>query len=80
MHSAHLAKLDVAVPDEVRAFHAQWDGLAKKVRDDGRLCANPTEFLAIVRPVMEQDLSETNVKAMFDGMGRALDDATRQWG
>ena len=80
MHSAHLPKLDVAVPDEVRAFHAQWDGLAKKVRDDGRLCANPAEFLAIVRPVMEQDLSETNVKAMFDGMGRALDDATRRWG
>jgi len=80
MHSAHLPKLDVTVPDAVRTFHAQWDGLVKKVRDDGRLCANPAEFLTIVRPVMEQDLSETNVKAMFDGMGRALDEATRRWG
>jgi hypothetical protein len=79
MHSAHLPELDVTVPDEVRAFHAQWDGLAQKVGDDGRLCANPADFLAIVRPVMEGDLSEARIKAMFDGLGRALDDATQRW-
>jgi DNA repair exonuclease SbcCD ATPase subunit len=79
MHSAHLPELDVTVPDEVRAFHAQWDGLAQKVQDDGRLCANPADFLAIVRPVMEKDLSEVKIKAMFDGLGRALDDATQRW-
>jgi chromosome segregation ATPase len=79
MHSAHLPDLDVTVPDKVRAFHAQWDDLAQKVRDDGRLCANPAEFLAIVRPVMEKDLSEARIKAMFDGLGQALDDATGRW-
>jgi chromosome segregation ATPase len=79
MHSAHLPELDVTVSDEVRAFHAQWDGLAHKVQDDGRLCANPADFLAIVRPVMEEDLSEARIKAMFDGLGRALDDATQRW-
>jgi predicted nucleic acid-binding Zn-ribbon protein len=79
MHSAHLPELYVTVPDDVRAFHTQWDGLAQQVQDDGRLCANPADFLTIVRPVMEGDLSEARIKAMFDGLGQALDEATQPW-
>jgi hypothetical protein len=67
------------VSDEVQAFHTQWQDLAQKVRDDGHLCNNPTEFLAIVGPVMENDLSEANIKAMFENMGEALDAATYEW-
>ena len=79
MHSAHLPDLDISVSDEVQAFHTQWQDLAQKVRDDGHLCKNPTEFLAVVRPVMENDLSEANIKVMFEGMGEALDVATQKW-
>jgi len=79
MHSAYLSDLNIRVPDEAQAFHAQWDGLAQKVRDDGHLCANPAEFLAIVRPVMEEDLTTEAIKAMFESLGRALDDATHEW-
>jgi len=79
MHSAYLSDLNIRVPDEAQAFHAQWDGLAQKVRDDGHLCANPSEFLAIVRPVMEEDLTTEAIKAMFESLGRALDDATHEW-
>jgi predicted nucleic acid-binding Zn-ribbon protein len=79
MHSAYLSDLDIFISDEVQAFHAQWQDLAQKVRDDGHLCNNPTEFLAIVRPVMENDLSEANIKAMFDDLGEALDAATYKW-
>ena len=79
MHSAYLPELDVSLPDDVRAFHERWDGLAQKVRDDGRLCAHPSEFLAIIRPVMEKDLAGENVKAMFESLGRALDQSTQRW-
>ena len=79
MHSAYLSDLNIRVPDEVRAFHAQWDGLAQKVQDDGHLCANPAEFLAIVRPVVEEDLTTEAIKAMFESLGQALNDATHQW-
>ena len=34
MHSAYLPKLEIVVPDQVLAFHSQWDGLAEKVRDE----------------------------------------------
>jgi predicted nucleic acid-binding Zn-ribbon protein len=79
MHSAHLPKLDVFVPDDAMAFHEQWDGLAHKVRDDGHLCANPAEFVSAVRPVVENDLSESNIRAMFEHLGQALNEATDRW-
>ncbi len=80
MHSAYLSALDVYVPDAVTAFHAQWDGLAQKVRDDGRLCENPAEFLVAIRPVMEESLSEERIKGMFESLGEALSAATGRWG
>jgi hypothetical protein len=80
MHSSYLSPLDVHIPDEVTAFNDQWEGLAKKVSDDGRLCENPAEFLALIRPVMEEGLTEENIKEMFESMGEALSAATSRWG
>ncbi|MBN1813989.1 MAG: hypothetical protein JXA14_19285 [Anaerolineae bacterium] len=80
MHSAYLKRLDVDVPDDVEAFHEQWEDLAQKVRDDGRLCENPTEFLAVVLPAIEDRVSEVAIKEAFESMGRALTAATKRWG
>lgn len=79
MHSAYLPKLSVDVPDEVLSFHAQWGDLRDKARDDGHLCAHPTEFVAFAQPVMEGALNEANIRAMFEGLGQALDHATQRW-
>ncbi|MBN1978584.1 MAG: hypothetical protein JW918_14395 [Anaerolineae bacterium] len=80
MHSAYLKRLDVDVPDDVEAFHAQWEGLAQKVRDDGRLCENPAEFLNVVLPEFEGKVSEAAIRGAFESLGRALSAATSQWG
>jgi chromosome segregation ATPase len=79
MHSAHLSRLSVNVPAEVASFHQQWEGLAKMVRDDGHLCAHPPEFVALVKPVIEGNLSQSNVKQMFESLGGALNQATSRW-
>lgn len=79
MHSAYLPGLHISVADDASAFHEQWVSLAKRVQDDGRLCANPTEFLAAVRPVIEKDLGEANIQAMFNSLGQALNQATQNW-
>jgi chromosome segregation ATPase len=79
MHSAHLSRLSVSVPPEVVSFHQQWEGLAKMVRDDGHLCAHPTEFVTLVKPVIEGNLSHSNVKQMFESLGGALNQATSRW-
>lgn len=79
MHSSYLSKLNVSLPEEVLAYHKQWDGLRQKVRDDGIHCANPVKFVTAVRPVVEGDLSEASIKAMFDGLGQALNRATHKW-
>jgi chromosome segregation ATPase len=80
MHSAYLSPLDVYVPDDVTTFHAQWGELTQMVRDDGHLCKNPADFLALMRPVMEQGLSEEKVTGMFESLGEALSAATSRWG
>jgi len=80
MHSAYLPKLDVTIPDAVLAFHQQWDDLAKLVRDDGRLCACPAEFLELIRPVVAEDLGDAKVNGMFESLGLALKRATDRWG
>ena len=79
MHSSHLPDLDIFLPDEVLAFHQQWDTLREKVEADGHLCANPAEFVATVQPVTERDLNEQKIKAMFDALGLALKHATDVW-
>lgn len=79
MHSAYLPALQISVPDEVFRFHAQWDGLAQKVRDDRHLSAHPAEFVAAVLPSTEQQLSESGIKRMFESLGSALKSATRAW-
>jgi hypothetical protein len=79
MHSAHLPELHTSVPGEVLAFHEQWGDLAQRVQDESRLCTHPAEFLAFVGPALEGNLSELNIRAMFDGLGQALDRATSRW-
>jgi uncharacterized protein YukE len=79
MHGDFLPKLKLQLPDSVIAFHNQWDDLRAKMRDDARLCANPTEFLGAAQPVIERDLSDEAITTMFDRLGQALDEATKKW-
>ena len=79
LHSAHLPRLKVTIPEQVLAFHSQWDALAQKVRDDGRLAQHPGEFVGLVQPTIERDLSAGSIQAMFEGLGAALTAATKSW-
>jgi hypothetical protein len=80
MHSSYLSPLDVQIPDAVTTFQAQLSDLRQKVHDEGRMCESPAEFLALMEPVMEQDLSEDRVTGMFESLGEALNAATSRWG
>jgi hypothetical protein len=79
MHSAYLPKLEVTIPQEVLSFHDGWEDLRMKVHDDGRLSAHPAEFLSTTQSTIEKGLSEERIKAMFEGMGSALERATEKW-
>jgi DNA repair exonuclease SbcCD ATPase subunit len=79
MHSSYLSKLSVTVPSETLAFHEQWDDLRGSVKDERHLGANPAEFIAAVRPVMEENMSEARIVAMFNSLAGALEQATAGW-
>ena len=61
------------------ALEKEWDELAATVRDDARLAAHPAEFVAAIRPSIDKDLTEANIKGMFESLGQALTRATRSW-
>jgi hypothetical protein len=79
MHSSYLPRLKISLPEEVLDFHNQWDGLYQKVQDDRQICSDPETFLESIQPVIDQDLSEPAIKAMFDDLGQALKEATQSW-
>lgn len=79
MHSAYLPRLAVVVPDQVLAFHNQWEGLARRVRDEGQLAEHPGQFVQAVQPSIEGDLNEASITVMFEGLGQALTAATKAW-
>jgi predicted nuclease with TOPRIM domain len=79
MHSEFLPRLKVQLSNSVIAFHSQWDGLRAKMRDEARLSAHSSEFLAAAQVVIERDLSDEAVTSMFDRLGQALAEATKDW-
>ena len=79
MHSSYLPKLKISVPGEVLEFHSQWEGLYQKVQDDHQICAEPEMFIESIQPVIDHDLSEVNIKTMFENLGQALKQSTEIW-
>jgi chromosome segregation ATPase len=79
MHSSYLPKLKISVPAEVLEFHRQWEGLYQKVQDDHQICAEPEMFMESIQPVIDHDLSEVNIKGMFENLGQALKQSTESW-
>jgi chromosome segregation ATPase len=79
MHGANLPKLTIDVPDSVTGFHQLWPDLARQVRDERHLAANPDEFMALVAPVTDEALSDDRIDGMFGGLGQALEKATKRW-
>ena len=74
-----LPSLSVKLPDTVTSFHAVWPDLQAKVKDEKYLGTHPVEFDRHIREIMPQRLSEAAIQKMFDGMGSALNQATKAW-
>jgi chromosome segregation ATPase len=79
MHSAYLPQLRVSLPADIVKFHQQWDALAAAVRDDSHLADHPSEFRTQMQPLVDEELAEPRIQAMFDGLGEALQQATQEW-
>jgi len=80
MHAAHLPKLNIEIPRDCTAFHEQWDALRKMVLDEKKICEHPKDFVTALQPVIESQLSDTQINRMFELLGGALTRATQaQW-
>jgi chromosome segregation ATPase len=79
MHSSYLRALDFHIPERVDTFHRQWPVLAEQFADEKAIGANPSEFSANVKPILDGPLSESNIEAMFIAFGAMIKQATEAW-
>jgi DNA repair exonuclease SbcCD ATPase subunit len=79
MHSAYLKALDFSLPTRVEAFHKQWPALAQQFADEKTIGAHPADFAAAVKPLLDGELSQTSIEAMFNDLGAMIKQATAKW-
>jgi hypothetical protein len=79
MHSAYLAGLDFSLPSRAETFHKQWPALAQQFADEKTIGAHPSEFAEAVKPLLEGPLSEASIEAMFNSLGRMIEQSTARW-
>ncbi|MFC2038040.1 hypothetical protein ACFLYD_08825, partial [Chloroflexota bacterium] len=60
-------------------FHQQWPALAQQFSDEETIGGQPEDFAIAVQPLLDGPLSEANIKAMFDDLGRMIEQATARW-
>jgi hypothetical protein len=79
MHSAYLKALDFRLPASVEQFHDQWPDLARRFADEDVIGQQPADFRAEVEPLLQGPLSEANVEASFQALGKAIERAAAAW-
>ncbi len=76
----NLKPVQVPVPEQAVNVNALWADLRQKVKDERYLGANPLEFIRLAREEVIGRLPNETIQAFFEGMGNALNEATKAWG
>ena len=79
MHSAYLKPLDFRLPAGVEQFHNQWPVLARRFADEKIMGEHPADFCDEVEPLLQGPLSEPNIEASFQELGRTIERAAAAW-
>ena len=79
LHSAHLKALNLSLPPQVVAFEKVWEELLPKVRDEKECAAHPAEFVAAMRPFVEQRFTPAIIGGYFEALGKTIKAATSGW-
>jgi chromosome segregation ATPase len=74
-----LKELRIELGPQVTDFHAVWPEFQAQVKDEKTLGTHPAEFSKRVEAILAGRFTDAAIAAMFDGMGTALDAATKVW-
>jgi len=78
-HGAYLGGLSIVLQDSAVAFGQTWDDLIAKVKDEKTLATHPADFVAAMKPFLDERLTKEHIVALFDMLGNALKEATQNW-
>lgn len=76
----NLKPVQVPVPHQAAAINAIWAELRQQVKNEDYMGSNPLEFVRIVKRYISEPLTNATIQAFFEGMGEALNQATKAWG
>lgn len=75
----NLQPLQLDLPRSVIQFHNTWAEFRTQVKNEKHLGKHPLEFVQVVKPYIQERLTETAIQQTFESMGRALNAATKAW-
>ncbi len=78
-HTEFLSGLFITLDDQVTTFGQTWNDLIDKSKDEQTLVAHPVDFVAVMKPFLEERLSKDHIGVFFNALGKALNDATAEW-
>jgi hypothetical protein len=78
-HRDYLKPLRLQLPDNVLTFGAAWDDLAAKSQDEKKRADHPANFVAAMKPFLDERLTQEHITGFFNGLGAAIQQATRDW-
>jgi chromosome segregation ATPase len=76
----NLKPVQVPVPHQAAAINAIWAELRQQVKNEDYMGSNPLQFVRIVKRHISEPLTNATIQAFFEGMGEALNQATKAWG
>ncbi len=78
-NSQYLKPLRLDLPAGAAAFERLWPDLTPRVRDEKALAGHPAEFVAVMRPYLDQRLTREQIQAYFEGLGQSVKKAAAAW-
>jgi hypothetical protein len=74
-----LPKATVVVPQSVALINQTWKQFHAKVENEQSMADHPLEFADLVKRYLSDRLYDETIKAFFEQMGAALNQATKKW-
>ncbi len=78
-NSQFLRPPKIEISDRAAAFSRVWDEIAAKAKDEKAVAAHPADFVAAMKPILEERLTKDRITDYFNSLGNGLQAAGRGW-
>ncbi|NTU61188.1 MAG: hypothetical protein HGA95_02505 [Caldiserica bacterium] len=74
-----LAKLNFEISDSVSLLNNSFSEIIPTIKDEKKMAENPKLYSESIKAKLSQNLTDANIEAMFNSLGKAVEVATKAW-